>query len=135
MSRLQRSTLSEVGDRELMLVVADLEDGDGLVDTRAVSDMLNIDHPNPTRCVSSRLNWMRRWGFVRKGKAANTWRITAKGRQLVQIQHLEAEARVRAMTEPEYCATIAAAGRRARLSAEARKLADREWRHYRAQTA
>jgi hypothetical protein len=134
---VERQTLRDVPDRELMEVIVSVEDDDGKVDSRAIADMFQMQGPHALQCVGARLSWMKRWGFMRSyGKGV--WAITPKGRQLIAIR--VTSDRVKMMTgmgEAEWCATVSAASQRPthRMSESAWRMARREWIHYQGRRA
>lgn len=67
---------------ELLFRVRDLADEDGWVTSPEVAEAIGLDHPHPSRCVSSRFAWLRRYGTMeREGRR---WRLSQAGVQLVE---------------------------------------------------
>jgi hypothetical protein len=73
--------LIEFSDRELMFIMDDTTDADGWTDVATVSQALNLDHPHPTMCVSSRFSWLRRYGVLERD--GRRWKLTNIGRALM----------------------------------------------------
>lgn len=129
MHREERATLREYSDRELMEIIAECEDDDGYVDTRSIVDTVNIVHDRPNTCVACRLSWMRRFGYIDKHpKQKGVWKINARGRALVSVPLMARAAVPR--SEGAWASTVGGLAANAPSSPEARKFAQREWKHY-----
>jgi predicted ArsR family transcriptional regulator len=93
---VERLTIDDYSDRELLLVLEDVADGDGWADAQDVADRLDLAK---RAIASSRLAWLKRFGAVEReherdeagvlrytasGKPVHTqrWRLTAAGRAL-----------------------------------------------------
>jgi hypothetical protein len=93
---LERLTIDDYSDRELLLVLEDVADGDGWADAQDVADRLDLAQ---RRIASSRLSWLKRFGAVEReherdehgvlrytgtGKPIHTqrWRLTQAGKTL-----------------------------------------------------
>jgi len=83
--------IKDFSDREILAVIADLQNGDGYAKvgdlaprlfglSETESSLETLDHA--ARCVTSRLAWMRRYGLVEKGEEAGFWCISEWGKQL-----------------------------------------------------
>lgn len=83
--------ISEFSDREILAIMADLQNGSeevragdlalrvfGIRETESSAEIL--DHA--ARCVTARLTWMRRYGLVEKGEEKGMWSVSEAGRQL-----------------------------------------------------
>jgi hypothetical protein len=83
--------ISEFSDREILAIMADLQDGSeevragdlalrvfGIRETESSAEIL--DHA--ARCVTARLTWMRRYGLVEKGDDKGTWVASEWGKAL-----------------------------------------------------
>lgn len=86
MKRLQDLRLESFSDRELLLLLIDLRNEDGLVTTEEIADALQLDHPNPYQCIGIRMSWMKRYGVVdhrtvrtRFNPSMKVWYLTSKG--------------------------------------------------------
>jgi hypothetical protein len=94
---LDRLTIDDMSDREFLLVLADVADGDGWAESEHIAQRLDLAHK---AIASSRLSWLRRWGAVEReherdedtgvlrytgsGKPVYTqrWRLTPEGSSL-----------------------------------------------------
>jgi hypothetical protein len=123
----ERATLRDMSDRELMGLIAECEDDDGFVDTRAIVDVTHIVHDRPNTCVGSRMSWMARFGYIQKHpKQKGVWKINAKGRSLVSVplsQHVP-------KADGAWASAVGSLAANGTPSEEARRFARREWRHY-----
>lgn len=63
---LSHLRLEDLSDREVLLLMLDLADGEGYVDPMDLADRLDIVGDHPRRVVTSRLAWLKRWGAVEK---------------------------------------------------------------------
>jgi hypothetical protein len=77
--------LVEFTDREFLFVLDDALDAGGYANARQIQDVLQLDHPEPTRCIGSRCAWLRRLGVVDYDRnqprgATTRWTITEEGR-------------------------------------------------------
>ena len=60
---MDRLRLEDMSDREVLLVMLDLEDGDP-VDPVDLAAAIGLTGEHPRRAVSSRMAWLARWGAV-----------------------------------------------------------------------
>jgi hypothetical protein len=92
----ERLTLLDYSDREFLLLLDEIADGDGYADSLELATRLDLEH---RRSASQRLAWLARWGAVEKehardhagniryhrdGKPMHTqrWRLTDAGHAL-----------------------------------------------------
>lgn len=71
-------TLAEYSDRELLHIVRDVADADGRATPQDIAERVGVQHEHPTRCVGSRLAWLRRYGAVTRDEEGR-WALTAMG--------------------------------------------------------
>lgn len=57
-------TLLDLSDRELLLIVRDVADGQGFALATDVAERLDLRGDHPHRSVSVRLSWLKRYGAV-----------------------------------------------------------------------
>ena len=94
---LESLRVVDFSDRELLLILNDVADGDGWAYAQDMANRINLDHEHPNRSVASRLSWLVRFGAVerehlsdehgnlmwtRSGrpKYGQRWRLTPIGR-------------------------------------------------------
>lgn len=77
--RLANLRLESYSDRELLLLMKDLRDENGHVQSEEIADRLDLDHPKPLQCVGIRMAWMRRYGVVDFQRQLKVWYLTSKG--------------------------------------------------------
>lgn len=66
---LEHLRLEDYSDRELLLVISDLSDGDGYASSHDIADHLGIEARYPLRAVASRLMWLTRYGAIEREHA------------------------------------------------------------------
>ena len=67
MTHLESLTLLDMSDREFLLAVRDAGGlAPGFVTSTEVATHLNLGGENPSRSVSSRMSWLKRWGAVER---------------------------------------------------------------------
>ena len=96
MPKIEHLRITDYSDREFLLVMNDVAEGDGWADSEAVAQRLDLTE---RRIASSRLSWLARYGAVerehvrdeagniryhRNGKPMHTqrWRLTEVGRSV-----------------------------------------------------
>lgn len=58
--------LADLSDRELLLVLRDVADGDGFASAIDVAERLGVKGEHPHRSVAVRLSWLKRYGAVER---------------------------------------------------------------------
>jgi hypothetical protein len=59
-------TLLDLSDRELLLVMRDVADGQGWASAVDIADQLGLQTDKPHRSVAVRLSWLKRYGAVER---------------------------------------------------------------------
>lgn len=138
-------TIDDLSDRELLLVLDDVSDGDGYAESDAIAERLDLAK---RAIASSRLSWLARWGavereherdehgnlrYMRDGRPRHTqrWRMTETGAALAHGQ-LRARQRetLERINEQQMLELTRYVTQRARASGSvAAKLIAREWRY------
>jgi hypothetical protein len=77
--------ITELSDREMLHAVNDAMDDQGRAKTPDIAIALGMDpeDPHATRCVGSRMAYMRRCGFVNKTSNVREWTMTKDGKTLM----------------------------------------------------
>ena len=141
---VERLTIDEFSDREFLLVVEDVADGQGWALSADIAERLDLAHK---AIASSRLMWLRKWGAVEREherdehgvlryyvdgrpRLTQRWRLTEVGAQLA---HGQIKARQQAVLDKigddqmlEVTRWLSA---RTRAGGTTAKLAQREWRY------
>jgi hypothetical protein len=149
MAALESLRLADMSDREVLLIVHDLQDSEGWVDSLDMADRMGMKHDRRRSTVASRLAWLRRYGAMereflwdensnpivnRKGehRMGQRWRLTAIG-EVIALGKLKAaqEKAVSELDDSQFLLlTRALAGRvRGADDHTVQKLSEREWRH------
>jgi hypothetical protein len=141
---LERLTIDDYSDREFLLVLVDVADGDGWATSLDIADRLDLAHK---AIASSRLSWLRRWGAVereherdeagnlryhRDGRAMHTqrWRLTDAGRALAVGSLKKGQESTLAKIGDEQLLVVTRwLSERTRSTGVSAKLAQREWRY------
>lgn len=145
--------LQVMSDREVLLIVRDVADGDGWAYAYDVGERIGLDETHRKRAAAQRLSWLRRYGAVErellpgptavddagthglaydaeeKPRFGQRWRLTELG-EAIALGRLRkpTERAIDGMSEAEALLAIRTIGGRARHSAAA-KLLEREWRY------
>lgn len=137
-------TILDLSDREFLLIVRDVSDGDGWADAIDVADQLDL---TDKRSASSRLSWMKRYGAVereyerdehgqlrtsRDGTPKHTqrWRLTELGLAMATGKlNKTTQATLERMDSGALLMTARFLSGRAAADTSAGKLVMREWRH------
>jgi hypothetical protein len=137
---LDHLRLADLSDREILLVLRDVADGDGWADAVHVADQLAMIGDHPHRMVASRLSWLRRYGAVDReeeqhkrddGSKVRRWRLTATGEALALGTLKRAQERaLEGLDDTQLLLVARHVAEHARAaSATAAKLTEREWKH------
>jgi len=65
---LEALTLLDISDREVLLVIRDVSDGEGYAYADDVATQLDLGGEHPHRAVASRLSWLVRYGALERGE-------------------------------------------------------------------
>jgi hypothetical protein len=82
MARLSSLALAELSDRELLLLIVDLRDENGVVTTQQIAEKLDLSTARPKNSVGIRLAWMRRYGVVAYAPEGPGWVLTDVGERV-----------------------------------------------------
>lgn len=145
---LKSLKLMEFSDRELLLILDDVSDGEGYATAKDVAEKLRLDHPHPDRCVSMRFVWLTKYGALEKEqerddegnllwtgnglpKHTQRWRMTAMGRAMAtgQLTQRQQEQLGRITDDRMLMLTRYVTQRARSADSTAAKLVQREWRH------
>src|SRR4051794_7814530 len=145
---LKSLRLMEFSDRELLLILDDVADGDGFATARDVADKLHLSHPRPHQCVAVRFSWLARYGALERehmrddqgnlmwtsgGQPRHTqrWRMTSMGRAMAMGQLTKTqESQLGRITDDRMLMLTRYVTQRVRSAdSTAAKLVQREWRH------
>lgn len=142
---VEHLTIDDLSDREFLLVLEDVADGDGYAESDVIAAQLNLAK---RAIASSRLSWLARWGAVereaerdehgnirtfRDGRTRYTqrWRLTDAGHALahgaLKTRQREALERIDEQQMLELTRYVTTRARSS--SATAAKLISREWRY------
>jgi hypothetical protein len=77
--QLTHLTLLDVSDRELLLLVRDHANGGGFVWPSDIALALDIGGDHPSRTVSSRFAWLRRYGALERAQGTEAYSINDAG--------------------------------------------------------
>jgi hypothetical protein len=138
--------LEDLSDREFLLIVADVADGDGWADSQEVATRLDLTE---RRIASTRLSWLARWGAVereherdesgnmryrRNGKPFYTqrWRLTDVGLDLAtgRLRRSQQKALADARDGDLLALTQLLAERQRSGNTTVANLVRREWRYH-----
>jgi len=140
---VDRLTIDDYSDRELLLIMEDVADEDGWASADDVADRLDL---SKRAIASSRLSWLKRFGAVereherddsgslryhRDGKAMYTqrWRMTKSGRALAHGQlRKKDEAALGTMGDEQMLLVTRWLSQRTVDEGTTSKLVQREWR-------
>src|SRR4051794_39439079 len=75
--------LYEFSDRELLWILHDVADKEGVIRAKDVARQIGITHKRPTQCVGGRLARLRQLGVVEK-VTQGKWRLTDRGEALMR---------------------------------------------------
>lgn len=142
--------LVDLSDREVLLVVRDVADGDGWAYAYDVGAQLGVVEEHRRRAAAQRLSWLRRFGAVEREHLADEngnllytagdthrprwgqrWRLTDAG-EAIALGRLRApeQRAIDGLDEPAALLAVREIARRARYAdVTLAKLIDREWRH------
>jgi len=137
--------LEDLSDREILLMIADVADGDGFADSLAIATRLDIGGAHPRRTVAVRLSWLARWGavqreherdekgnirYTRDGKVRHTqrWGLTPIGWQVASGELRKGLENALERVDDGQMLVLTRWLARRNAGATARKLAEREWR-------
>ena len=127
--------LEDFSDRELLFALEEHADSNGMVTVLALAEgmgLSGLDHP--TRNLSSRLSWLRRYGVVDRDEKRR-WFLTTEGARILHmgLKRREATA-LEGMDEHALFAAMEMFGNRF-MSArpESATMAQRQWRYAMAQ--
>lgn len=132
--------LEDYSDHELLALVNDLSDGTGFVTSGAIAEALGQagdDLKSPTRNVSIRLAWLKRYGVMETaeeeidGKRTRGWRVTHEGAALLSgsLRKAQQEA-LEGLTEDRVFALARVFGQRfVNSGGMAAKMMEREFRY------
>jgi hypothetical protein len=133
---LEHLRLSDLSDREILLVVADTADDEGWSTADDVGERLGMPEESRRRMAAMRLSWMARYGAVQSDPdrpgGMSRWRLTAIGQAIAQGRLRRAHER--AVDDADdaqllLLSRIVAERARGSGSSAAAKLIEREWRH------
>lgn len=81
-------TLLDLSDRELLLVMRDVSDGQGWCSAHDIADQLGLTMDQPHRSVAVRLSWLKRFGAVEREheRDPNTGVLLYRGEKPVYTQ-------------------------------------------------
>lgn len=137
-------TIDDYSDREFLLVLADVADGDGWATSADMADRLDVAHK---AVASSRLSWLKRWGAVEKeherdehgalryhvdGKPRYTqrWRLTPAGAALANGSIKKGQqSTLDRIDDTQLLVVTRWLTQRTREAGVSTKLAQREWRY------
>ena len=74
--------LADMSDREVLLIMIDLADEDGLVDPLLIAETIGVRGDNKRRAVTARLSWLKRWGAVYRDNDTRSYGLTAIGHDM-----------------------------------------------------
>ena len=76
---MQSFSLYDFRDQDLLLKLADEEDDEGWVETRALANSLGVDEAEKLNGIGVRLAWMRRIGLLEFDEKRRLWKLSASG--------------------------------------------------------
>jgi hypothetical protein len=89
----QSFRLAEVSDRELLALLRDVSDDDGMASTADVAAAADLDVKHPLSNVGVRLGYLRKIGMLDRHSDTQRWYLTTLGERFVRGQLTPAQRR------------------------------------------